>query len=155
MDEAYNLSKLLDTFYVLDANATPGPWFMHNTNDALCMNAFAVTTKEREPDLDSTPFSVDPSVVALTLLQQPRVVSHKSGRWDYDAQAIAASRNLFRALLDVAKAVDEVSRVEPFMVDHPYGDRPNWDHRMREWEKKITPAIARLTIAMQQEVYRG
>ncbi len=90
--------------------ATQGPWFAHNTEDSLFMNAYAVTTSENEPNLDGcTDFhkeAHDKSVVALTLLQQPRVVGHESNRWAEDADLIATMRNALPALLRVARAAE-------------------------------------------------
>lgn len=92
--------------------ATGGPWFAHNTEDSLFMNAYAVTTSESEPNLDGcTDFhkeAHDKSVVALTLLQQPRVVGHESNRWAEDADLIAAMRNALPALLRVARAAKAI-----------------------------------------------
>lgn len=103
----------IDELQRLHEAATKGPWFAHNTDDALFMNAYAVTTSEREPDLDGcTDFhkdAHDKSVVALTLLQQPRVVGHESTRWQEDAELIAAARNALPALLRVARAALRVT----------------------------------------------
>lgn len=115
---------MLDRLEKLDKAATPGPWFAHNTDDSWFMNAYAVTTSKSEPELDCEPAKPDPSVVAVTLLQQPNVVCHESTQWHEDAVLIAAARNALPALLAVARAAEGLAEAErqQRIVKTPSGD---------------------------------
>lgn len=88
------------------AAATPGPWYYHNPDDALCMNVVAVTTKADEPDTQQAdPEEFCREIVALTLYQRPRVVCHEAELWFEDGLFIAAARQ------DVPDLVAEVERL--------------------------------------------
>lgn len=90
----------------LAAEATPGPWYYHNTDDYACMNAVAVTTSPEEPDTQmGEPEEFCREIVALTLYQSPRVVCHGARSWFADGLFIAAAREAVPAL------VAEVRRV--------------------------------------------
>jgi hypothetical protein len=89
-----------DELRALCAQATAGPWYAHNPDDEVCMNAYAVTTSPGEPVVDASPPNDHEQIVALTLLQSPRVVCHAAGRWEADARFIAAAREAVPALLD-------------------------------------------------------
>jgi hypothetical protein len=89
-----------DELRALCAQATAGPWYVHNPDDEACMNAYAVTTSPGEPVVDATPPNDHGQIIALTLLQSPRVVCHAAGRWEADARFIAAAREAVPALLD-------------------------------------------------------
>jgi hypothetical protein len=90
----------LDELRALCAQATAGPWYVHNPDDEACMNAYAVTTSPGEPVVDASPPNDHEQIVALTLLQSPRVVCHAAGRWEADARFIAAAREAVPTLLD-------------------------------------------------------
>lgn len=88
------------------AAATPGPWYVHNPDDALCMNAYCVSTDEHEPWIDM-PESKNghEHIIAITLLQSPRVVCHASEKWEENAELIA------HIPTDMAALIAEVERL--------------------------------------------
>jgi hypothetical protein len=85
--------------------ATPGPWFVRHLDDDYAMNLTAVSTTpdtgqgERWPNFDST------TIVAATLVQQPRYVDLADGRWDENARFIAHART------DIPRLVAEIKRL--------------------------------------------
>lgn len=88
--------------------ATPGPWYAHNPDDDMCMNVHAVSTSPIEPDVGTDYRSNDHgSIVALTLYQAPRIVCHEAGRWDTDAEFIAAARTAVPSLLQMLEAAEQ------------------------------------------------
>lgn len=102
------------------AAATPGPWFRWHGDDDHCMNAYGITS---EPcDHEFTSDDGHPShVIALTLLQQPRLASlgHEprevtltdrnvdAMRWDENTDAIVTAVNLAPELIAVAEAAQD------------------------------------------------
>jgi hypothetical protein len=90
----------LDALAALCAAATPGPWYDHNPDDEACMNAYVVSTSPIEPCVDTDERINDHAlVIALTLLQTPRIACSSDGRWGQNAAFIAASRTALPALL--------------------------------------------------------
>lgn len=72
------------------AAATPGPWYDHNPDDDYCMNAYAVTDSHVEPDVSPDERTNDHKrIIAITLLQTPRVAAHDSHQWEENARFIA------------------------------------------------------------------
>ena len=91
----------------LDALATPGPWYVHFTDDDYAMNATFVSTvppAEHEDDGrglgEGWPEQVPPStVIAITLLQHPRLADVSDGKWDVNARLVVATRTHLNGLL--------------------------------------------------------
>jgi hypothetical protein len=69
--------------------ATPGPWFVRFLDDVNAMNLVAVSTQpdtgqgERWPDFEQS------TIIAATVVQEPRYVDIEDGRWDENARFIA------------------------------------------------------------------
>lgn len=75
------------------ADATPGPWHVRDMDDDHAMSLTAVSTV---PDDgygwgDQLTEAEAGEIVAVTLLQAPRLASIADGRWDENAVAIAAA----------------------------------------------------------------
>ncbi|MFE5869571.1 hypothetical protein ACFQ6V_13110 [Streptomyces roseifaciens] len=72
--------------------AAPGPWHARFLDDEYAMNLVAVSTvpdtgpAERRPDFDHG------TIVAATLVQQPRYADVTEERWDENARFIAGAR---------------------------------------------------------------
>lgn len=85
--------------------ATPGPWFVRFLDDINAMGLIAVSTQpdtgqgERWPDFDQW------TIIAATLVQEPRYADIEDGRWDENARFIAAARS------DIGRLIDEVRRL--------------------------------------------
>ena len=85
--------------------ATRGPWFIRKLDDSHAMNLIAVSTEpdtgkgERWPDFDHG------TIVAATLVQEPRYVDIADDRWDLNAVFIAHAR------ADVPRLVTEIRRL--------------------------------------------
>jgi hypothetical protein len=83
--------------------ATPGPWFVRLLDDA--MSLVAVSTQpdtgqgERWPDFEPS------TIIAATVVQEPRYVDIEDGRWDENAHFIARARS------DIPRLVAEVRRL--------------------------------------------
>lgn len=92
------IGTLLDE---LERTATPGPWFVRQLNDDVCMSAVAVSTQP-----DSEEGLVDAwrgeEIVAACLIQDPPYVVPGS-HWDENAALIAGMRNALPELLHEAK----------------------------------------------------
>lgn len=92
--------------------ATPGPWFVRFLDDVNAMNLVAVSTQrdigqgERWPDFDQS------TIVAATLVQEPRYASIGDGRWDENARFIALARS------DIPRLIAEIRRLRA----HEKGD---------------------------------
>ena len=87
----------------LDAQATQGPWYPQATDDRLCMNASYVSTDPKSGLRDMDPQSAERdcrpgSVVAITLLQSPRLANVRDQRWDGNTDLIAYYRTAAPAL---------------------------------------------------------
>lgn len=91
-DELTELAELAE-------HATPGPWYVRDLDDEHAMSLVAVGTQpdtglgERWPGFDHT------SMIAATLIQQPRYVDIADERWDANAAFIAAARTAVPRLL--------------------------------------------------------
>lgn len=93
--------------------ATPGPWCAHNPDDRMAMNAYAVSTSKHEPTIDGALEDDNDyaEVVALTMLQSPRLACHGAQRWAEDAEFIASARSDVPALCDlVVRIYSELAR---------------------------------------------
>jgi len=83
----------------LTARATPGPWHVRHLDDDHAMSLVAVSTEpdtglgERWPDFDHA------TMIAATLVQQPRYVDVADERWNVNATFIAAARTAIPRLL--------------------------------------------------------
>lgn len=99
----------LDAIRARLAAATPGPWFVVTTDDDSHMCATYVGTVDRGEMHDmeqGATLRADRSgeVVAMILLQEPRLADHADGRWDENADLIANAPTDIAALLaDVAE----------------------------------------------------
>jgi hypothetical protein len=87
----------------LDEEATQGPWYPQATDDRLCMNASYVSTDPKSGLRDMDPQSAERdcrpgSVVAITLLQSPRLANVRDQRWDENTDLIAYYRTAAPAL---------------------------------------------------------
>lgn len=94
----------LDAIEARARAATAGPWYVCYLDDDHAMNLTAVATEviptgTRWPNFDPA------KVVAATLVQQPRYVSHAAECWDEDADFIAQAR------ADVPRLLQEVRRL--------------------------------------------
>lgn len=85
--------------------ATPGPWFVRFLDDVDAMSLVAVSTQpdtgqgERWPDFEPS------TIIAATVVQEPRYVDIEDGRWDENAHFIAHARS------DIPRLVAEVRRL--------------------------------------------
>lgn len=91
--------------------ATPGPWYVHYTDDEFFMNATCVSTQPGPECHDHlrgmAPGECDEtSVVAITLLQYPRLADVDDGRWDENAELIAHAPEDLRYLLDALREAE-------------------------------------------------
>lgn len=114
----------LDHLASLAEAATPGPWAVSRGDDYSCMNVYGVTTNGAEVDFAVNDTGRD--VVCLTLLQDPRVACHESGRWDENAAFIAASRTAVPAL---------IARVRELEAENANLRREN--ERLRDLEREM------------------
>ncbi len=105
------MSELSKRMRSLRERATRGDWEFFNEDDDHFMNAFGVSCRSDdvskhhndEPDHGD----IDPNTaICLTLLQAPRACDHRSGKWEANAEFIAAAANEMTALCD------EVERLE-------------------------------------------
>lgn len=100
----------------LTARATPGPWYVRQLDDEHAMSFVAVSTGpdtglgERWPDFDHT------TMVAATLVQQPRYVGIADERWDVNAAFIATARTA------VPRLLAEITRLRNLLDDRPGHD---------------------------------
>ena len=106
--------------------ATKGPWYAHNPDDEMHMNAYVVSTSPVEPCVDTDERINDHAIiVAITLLQTPRVACTSDGRYEQNAAFIAAARTeLPRLLAEVARLralIDEATTIiELHDPNHPF-----------------------------------
>src|SRR4051794_13653067 len=89
--------------------ATPAPWHVRQLDDEYAMSLVAVSTApdtgrgERWPDFDNA------TIVAATLVQQPRYVDVADDRWDENAVFIAYARS------DIPMLINEVRRLRSLL----------------------------------------
>lgn len=97
---------LLERLTALHKAATPAPWFERPLNDDLCMSGVGVAT-EADPYIDEHGYiDLDwptEKLVAVCLLQEPRLVNVADKRWQQNADLIAAMRNALPELLRLAR----------------------------------------------------
>lgn len=86
------------------AAATPGPWYVNQLDDVFSMSFVAVGTSPDDGTGDYASNRYD-TLVAATLVQQPRYVCHDDDRWDENAALIA------HAPADIAYLLAEVKRL--------------------------------------------
>lgn len=92
------------------SRATPGPWYAHNPDDDMSMNVFLVATTPEEPDPWWDGEEEAKKVVAITLLQSPRVADVADGRWEENAGFIAHAREDVPWLLSLLREREEEVR---------------------------------------------
>lgn len=86
--------------------ATEGPLYVCNADDRDFMNCYYVSTSPDDPDL--IPGEVDDGeIVAITLLQSPRLAGVGDGKWAENANLFAHARRDILALCD---AMEEAMR---------------------------------------------
>jgi hypothetical protein len=94
----------LNELEALCVQATPGPWFVRHLDDSHSMNLVAVSTIQDRAHLPWPEYGHE-TIVAATLIQEPRYVDHAAGRWDEDAAFIAAARTAMPQLIAEVKAL--------------------------------------------------
>lgn len=92
------------------SRATSGPWYAHNPDDDMSMNVFLVATTPEEPDPWWDGEEEAKKVVAITLLQSPRVADVADGRWEENAGFIAHAREDVPWLLSLLREREEEIR---------------------------------------------
>ena len=95
------------------AAATPGPWHVRHLDDDHSMNLTAVSSQPATTTPDRWPNDEHASIVAATLVQQPRYVDHTDRRWVENATFIAAART------DVPRLLAEITRLRAVLDPHP------------------------------------
>ena len=91
-------------------SATPGPWYVVEMDDDVCMSAYAVATvphADAPPNEDSERNGDHNKRIALTLWQDPRIVDIEDAKWVHNANFICASRNALPTLLAMARERNE------------------------------------------------
>jgi hypothetical protein len=97
----------------LATRATPGPWHVRQLDDEYAMSLVAVSTEpdtglgERWPNFDHA------TMIAATLVQQPRYVDIADERGHVNATFIAAARTA------VPRLLAEISRLRNLLDDPP------------------------------------
>lgn len=138
-----DLQNLLKAARKVDAKATKGTWIANVTPPGPCgqvMRSEAVVVEcEKAPGLF-------------------RVAScgeKRGAQWYHDAQAIARSRNLFAALLDVAEAAGLVVAEPPNTDTRPDGgNETHWSFSGAEaWDVLNTSVIALCKAMRGDNVY--
>lgn len=108
--------------------ATPGPWYPKATDDACCMNARYVSLVPGEWRHDDGRGMAEPadyaSVVAITLLQSPRLACVSDERWDENTLFIAHAREDLPALLEVVEAAVKARLAARLEAEA----RETWEH---------------------------
>jgi hypothetical protein len=91
---------------------TPGPWYWAMYDDVHRMSMLAVTTEEGDgADGGYWPNFDGGTLVAATLIQEPRYVDIKDARWQQNVQFIARCRT------DVPNLVREVRRLRALLAE--------------------------------------
>jgi hypothetical protein len=103
--------------------ATEGPWYAHNPDDTMAMNAYCVTTSPHEPDTED---GSGAGIVAATLLQSFVPVGHESGLWRADAAFIAYAKN-DPVEADVDAMLAEVRRLQGLIAEADRRTGELWD----------------------------
>jgi len=106
-------------------DATPGPWHCFNVDDDSSMNVLGVMTGTAEPNFETGEAirggdNGHENIIALMLLQSPRLVDHESGRWRANADFIAAARNSMPVLLDHIELQDKLLAVADSTIQQLY-----------------------------------
>jgi hypothetical protein len=91
----------------LAGRATPGPWHVRSLDDQDSMSLVAVSTEADTVPGDHWPDFDHATMIAATLVQQPRYVDIADQRWDANAAFIAAARTAVpRLLAEIARLRD-------------------------------------------------
>src|SRR3712207_1064855 len=81
--------------------ATPGPWHVRFLDDDYAQNLVAVSTLPDTGRAERWPHFDHATIVAATLVQQPRYVDIADSRWDENAAFIALARS------DIPRLIEE------------------------------------------------
>ncbi len=94
----------------LAEKATPRPWEMHIVDDDMFMNARYITAEGgRDDDLSETETPFHGEVVAITLLQTPRMADEL--RFEENGELIVTAAN------EIIPALDEIERLRARISD--------------------------------------
>lgn len=103
-------------------DATPGPWYINQLDDEWSMSFVGVGTSPDDGTGDYAHHCYE-TLVAATLVQQPRYVDHADGRWDENAALIAnAPDDLAWLLAELDAATARAKRAERAYLDIVAGD---------------------------------
>ena len=101
---------------IAKSRTTPGPWFVNQLDDDMAQCLVAVSTvvddgrSRRWPAFDSG------TIVAATLVQQPRYVDVEDGLWESNAEFIAFARSDY-VEDDVDSLIAEIRRLRSILPD--------------------------------------
>lgn len=96
--------------------ATPGPWYPRATDDERFMNAQYVSTDPgpgwlHDGEQGMSVEECEPEkVIAITLLQTPRLASVEDGKWDENTEFIAEAREALPYWLQRVKELEDALR---------------------------------------------
>ena len=103
-------------------DATPGPWYINQLDDEWSMSFVGVGTSPDDGTGDYAHHCYE-TLVAATLVQQPRYVDHADGRWDENAALIAnAPDDLAWLLSELDAAAARAERRKPCPLSLEYRD---------------------------------
>ena len=85
--------------------ATPGPWFVRFLDDVHAMSLYAVSTKPDTGEGGRWPDFEQWTMVAATLVQEPRYADIEDERWIENARFIAHARS------DIPRLITEIRRL--------------------------------------------
>ena len=97
--------EVLEVMAARAAAATPGPSYVNYLDDDHAMSLIAVSTNVDTQTQPRWPGFDYKTMVAATLVQQPRYVDHEGERWEEDANFIAHARE------DIPRLIKEVRRL--------------------------------------------
>ncbi len=112
----------LEELTILEAAATPGPWYARDMDDDHCCGATAVATRPNtSADNDDLLDASVHGIVAATYIQNPPYVLPEDQRGRENAALIAAMRTALPELLRVAALglAAEQASAPPRVVNHP------------------------------------
>jgi hypothetical protein len=97
---------ILDSLAQLDAGASPGPWFVREMDDNMCMSAIGVSTRPEaftgQDAFGRSEWAAEEMVAGCLVQSELRTV-HDDSRWSENALLIAAMRNCLPELVRLAR----------------------------------------------------